>query len=189
MNACLLDQVQFWTATIIVRGMLTSNTESFYSAGAAIGPLIIGWLTDNYVSCLQSYVVSPIITLSSLQFPLHTMQSLTSAFYFLMNCWFLSALVSTLEVRCIVQDNKLPVTDTFSNHQIIGFTVVLIHFEPQRRGQPLYKWRKQLNFYIVPNASGSFTVLCACLLPYWLVLLKKHFITIIICVVWWQCVS
>jgi len=119
--------------------MLTSNTESFYSAGAAIGPLIIGWLTDNYVSCLQSYVVSPIITLSSLQFPLHPMQSWTSAFYFLMSCCFLSAIVSTFELRCTLQDKDLSVKDTFSKSQIIGFTVVLIHFEPQRRGQPLYK--------------------------------------------------
>ncbi len=40
----------------------------------------------------------------------------------------------------------------FSWSQIIGLSIVLIHFEPPRRGQPLYKGQNTL-IYIGPKVS------------------------------------
>ncbi len=40
----------------------------------------------------------------------------------------------------------------FSRSQIIGLPIVLIHFEPPRRGQPLYKGQNT-SIYIGPKVS------------------------------------
>ena len=50
------------------------------------------------------------------------------------------------------QYNKPLNKGRFSRSQIIGLPIVLIHFEPPRRGQPLYKGQNTL-IYIGPNVS------------------------------------
>ena len=51
------------------------------------------------------------------------------------------------------QYNKPLYKGRFSRSQIIGLPMVLIHFEPPRRGQPLYKGQKTW-IYIVPLFGG-----------------------------------
>ncbi len=50
------------------------------------------------------------------------------------------------------QYNKPLNKGLFSRSQIIGLSIVLIHFEPPRRGQPLYKGQNTL-IYIGPKVS------------------------------------
>ncbi len=50
------------------------------------------------------------------------------------------------------QYNKPLNKGRFSRSQIIGLPIVLIHFEPPRRGQPLYKGQNTL-IYIGPKVS------------------------------------
>ena len=50
------------------------------------------------------------------------------------------------------QYNKPLYKGHFSRSQIIGLPMVLIHFEPPRRGQLLYKGQKTL-IYIIPKVS------------------------------------
>ncbi len=50
------------------------------------------------------------------------------------------------------QYNKPLNKGRFSRSQIIGLPIVLIHFEPPRKGQPLYKGQNTL-IYIGPKVS------------------------------------
>ncbi len=60
------------------------------------------------------------------------------------------------------QYNKPINKGRFSRSQIIGLPIVLIHFEPPRRGQPLYKGQNTL-IYIGPKVSFVRRFGCTCI--------------------------
>ncbi len=62
--------------------------------------------------------------------------------------------------------------------QIIGLPIVLMHFEPPRRGQPLYKGQNTL-IYIGPKVSFVRRFGCIVLLILSIVYCRHHLLTVV----------
>ena len=96
-NILDISRFQLFSPSNEVHAQLLGDIIAY--TGAAFGPLIVGWLTDQYVSHLyiHTYMYGIWLVPSyTTAIVIHHMQDWTSAFYLLMGCCFLSAMVSIL---------------------------------------------------------------------------------------------